>query len=177
MDVLEAITSRRSIRSYTNDVVAQEDLDKILLAAEAAPVARGLYENMHLTIVTKPEVLEKINKAAAEMMGDPSAVPLYGAPMLIVVSEKKPDPGTENPMWSSGACIVENMALEAVELGVGAVLIWGAIRAVNASEELLRSLELPDGFVPSCAIAIGQTEEEYLPREIPEDRIKKTYLK
>ena len=177
MDVLEAIRSRRSIRSYTNDVIAEENLERLLEAAQASPIARGLYEDVHITVVTKPDVLEKINRAAAQMMGDPSMVPLYGAPMLIVVSEKKPSPEMQNPMWSSGACIVENMALEAVELGVGAVLIWGAIRAVNASEELVKELQLPDGFVPSCALAVGQTEEEYTPRDIPKDRIKTTFLK
>lgn len=73
--------------------------------------------------------------------------------------------------------MVENMVLAAVALGVGTVHIWGAIRAVNASPELLKALQLPDGFVPSCGIALEQTEEEYVPRDIPADRNQKTYLR
>lgn len=177
MEVLEAINCRRSIRNYTNDVVTEENMAKILKAGEAAPIARGLYERMHLTVITNPQLLEKIDRTCAEMLGEPDKRPLYGAPVLVVVSELKPDAGMENPLWSSGACVVENMALAAVSLGVGSVHIWGAIRAVNASEEILRELQLPDGFVPSCAIALGQTEEEYTPRDIPDDRMKKTWIR
>lgn len=177
MDVLEAIRSRRSIRSYTNDVITEEDLDRILLAAEAAPVARAMYDRVHITVVTNRDILDRIDRATAEMIGEPDKTPLYGAPMLIVLSELKPDPGMENPLWSTAACMVENMALEAVDLGVGSVHIWGAIRAVNASPDLLKSLELPDGFVPSCAIALGRTEEQYVPRDIPRDRIKKSFIR
>lgn len=177
VDTYDAIVSRRSIRSYTNDVITEENLERILTAAEAAPIARALYDKMHITVITNPQILEKIDRATAKMIGDMEKRPLYGAPMLVVISEQIDDAAMENPMWSSAACMVENMALEAVALGVGSVHIWGAIRAVNASPELLAELELPDGFVPSCAIALGQTEEEYVPRDIPENRIKRSFLR
>lgn len=177
MEVSKAIRSRRSIRSYTNDVITEENLERILRAAQAAPIARALYDNMHLTIVTNAELLQKIDQATAEMTGNKTRPALYGAPMLVVVSEKIEDPAMENPLWSSAACMVENMALEAVNLGVGSVHIWGAVRALNKSPELLEALQLPEGFTPSCAIALGQTEEEYEPRDIPSDRIKENFVR
>lgn len=177
METSEAIRSRRSIRSYTNDVITEENLERILEAAEAAPIARALYDNIHLTVVTNAELLQKIDQATGEMIGDTSKPTLYGAPMLIIVSEKIPDAAMQNPLWSSAACMVENMALEAVSLGIGSVHIWGAVRAINASPELLKALNLPEGFEPSCAIALGQTEEEYERRQIPENRIAKNYVR
>lgn len=177
LDTFEALISRRSIRSYTNDVITEENLERILAAAEAAPVAMGLYGDLHLTVITDARLLEKIDRAAAEMMGDRAPQPLYGAPMLIVVSVRRPEPGRENPVYSSAAIVVENMALEAVALGVGACHIWGPIRALNASPDLVAALDLPEDFVPSCGIILGQTEEEYQPREIPEDRISINYIR
>lgn len=177
METSEAIRARRSIRSYTNDVITEENLDRILMAAEAAPIARALYDDVHMTIVTDAGLLQKIDAATAKMAGDSSRPALYGAPMLVVVSVRISQPGMENPMWSSAACMVENMALEAVNQEVGSVHIWGAIRAVNQDPELVAALQLPEGFEPCCAIALGQTEDEYEPRDIPRDRIRKNFVR
>ncbi|MBD5558990.1 MAG: nitroreductase [Clostridia bacterium] len=177
MDTFEALTSRRSVRSYTNDVITEENLERILAAAEAAPVAMGRYEDLHLTVITDARLLDRIDRATAKMMGDEGKQPLYGAPMLIVVSVRRPEPGRENAVYSSAACVVENMALEAVALNVGACHIWGAIRAVNASNDLAAQLELPEGFIPSCGIILGQTEEEYKQREVARDRIRINYVR
>lgn len=177
METLEALKSRKSVRKYTNDVISEENLDRILTAAQAAPAAMGRYDNFHLTVLTDAQLLDRIDRAAAAMMGDPDIHPLYGAPMLVVVSIREPEPGRENPAYSTAACMVENMALEAVALNVGACHIWGPIRALNASEDLVKALELPEGFTPSCGIILGQTEEEYTLRDIPEDRIKVNYVK
>lgn len=177
MDTFEALTSRRSIRNYTNDVITEENLGRILAAAQAAPAAMGRYDDLHLTVVTDAALLGRIDRATAEMMGQPERTPLYGAPMLIVVSVKQPEPGRENAVYSSAACVVENMALAAVELNVGACHIWGAIRAVNADPDLAASLGLPAGFVPSCGIILGQTEEEYERRDVPDDRIAVNYVR
>lgn len=177
MEVYEALMSRRSVRSYTNDVITEENLEKILDVAEAAPAAMGRYDDLHLTVITDAGLLGRIDRAGARMMGDPEKRPLYGAPMLIVVSVRRPEPGRENAVYSSAACIVENMAVEAVALGVGSCHIWGAVRAVAASEELTAQLELPDGFIPACGIILGQTEEEYMRRDIPEDRIRRSFIR
>lgn len=63
------------------------------------------------------------------------------------------------------------MALAAVGLGVGCCHIWGAVMALDANPELVKKLELPEGFTPLCAIALGESQEVYRERHIPEDRI------
>lgn len=38
----------------------------------------------------------------------------------------------------------------------------------------MKKLNLPEGFIPCCGIILGRTDYEYIPRDIPADRIAKT---
>lgn len=176
MDTMETICKRRSIRSYTGENIAPEELKKILKAANAAPVGMGQYEKMHLTVIQDPQLLEKIDKACAAMMGMPDVHALYGAPLLVLVSFQAGEKPVDNVGASNAAIVVHNMVLEATELGIGACYIWGAIAALNASPALVEELGLPQGFVPCCGVTLGKTGEVYEMRDIPEDRIKTAFL-
>lgn len=171
MDTLETICNRKSVRTYTGEPVSEEELDKILLAGQAAPVGMGRYADMHLTVIKDRELLEKIEKSAAKMFNRPGMHPLYGAPTLILVSAKAPSAGQENVTYSNAAIIAHNMILEATELGVGAVHIWGATAALAADSALVAELGIPEGFVPCCAAAVGKTAAKYSMRNIPQNRI------
>ena len=173
MNTMEVITSRKSVRSYTGEQVAPEDLEQVLKAAEAAPIARARYDEVHLTVIQNQELMAKINAAAGAMMGKPDAQPLYGAPTFVLVSAKVPenDAGGQNVAYSNAAIVVENMALEATELGLGNCLIWGAVRGINAQPALVAEFGLPEGFTPCCGLVLGPTDEVYEEREIPADRI------
>lgn len=172
MNTMEAICSRRSVRTYTGEQVTSEELNTILKAAYAAPVGMGRYDSVHLTVITSTELLGKIDAAGAAMFGKPDMHPLYGAPMLILVSATLPDAeGMKNVTYSNAASIVQNMALAATELGVGACHIWGATMALLNAPDVLASLRLPAGFTPCCALALGKTDCAFEPREIPAERI------
>ena len=176
MNTMDAICSRKSVRSYTGENITEAELKQILKAAYAAPVGMKAYDTLILTVVTNQAFMDKLNNAAAAMMGRPDAVPLYGAPTLIIVSSTLSGGDRDNVAYSNAACIVENIALEAVELGIGTCHIWGAIRALNANQELVKELKLPEGYVPCCAVILGRTDETYELREVPMDRIKTDYL-
>ena len=171
MSFIDRLFSRKSIRSYTGEAISQRDLDTILLAGNAAPVGKGRYDTLHLTVVSNPKLLEKIDKRTAEYLGKPDMHPLYGAPQLIVVSLKGDCGLPDNVNYSNAAIVAHNMALAAMSLNIGTCLIWGAIRAVNESPEILSELGLPEGFNPSCAITLGGTDDCYTLRDIPEDKI------
>ena len=177
MNTLETIYARKSIRSYTGEQITEEQLNHILKAANAAPIGMGQYENMHLTVITNSELLDKIDTAGAAMLGKPDTHSLYGAPMLILVSAKKPPiKMMENTIFSNAAIIVQNMALAATELGIGACHIWGAIAALSNTPDILQEVNLPENFIPCCAIALGKTEYQYEVREIPADRITRNII-
>lgn len=171
MNTLDTLFSRKSVRSYTGLQLTKEELEVILKAANAAPVARGIYEAVHLTVIQNPQLLAKIDANGAAFFGNPNLTPLYHAPTLILVSGKKPEPGMENVFYSSAAIVVHNMSLAAVELGLGQCCIWGATMALSQNEELVETLHLPENFVPCCGLILGKTEGEYALREIPSERI------
>lgn len=172
MNTLETICARKSVRTYTGEPITKEQLNLILKAANAAPVGMGRYEDVHLTVITNAELLSKIDFAGAAMFGKPDMHPLYNAPMLILVSAKMPpDEAMRNVTYSNAAIIVQNMVLAATERGIGVCHIWGATVATLNSPNILKELNLPEGFVPCCAVTLGKTDYTYEAREIPMDRI------
>lgn len=173
MTLTEALIKRRSVRSYTGEPISDDELETILKAACVAPVGMGRYEDAHLTIITNKELLRDIKESTGVTDRDV----LYGAPMLIVVSQKHPEStAMDNVMYSNAATIVQNMALAATELGVGACHIWGATMAMSANAELTSRLALPENFIPCCGIALGKTEFKYETRDVPCDRIAKNII-
>lgn len=176
MDFINKLFSRKSIRKYTGEMIHEEDLNLILKAGNAAPVGRGRYDTLHLTVVSNPELINKIDKLTAEYLGKADAHPLYGAPIFIIVSVNEKSGLPDNVSYSNAAIVAHNMALAAMELRVGTCLIWGAIRAVNQSAEVLKELKLPQHFKPSCAIILGCTDDFYSLREIPDDRITRNSI-
>lgn len=175
MNVIDALNCRKSIRSY-NGAITDDELSLLLKAAQASPIGRALYDTVKITVITDPGLLEEISRNAAEFFGDPGAQPLYGAPTLIMLSTKLAGNPGDNVAYSNAAIVVENMALEAVEIGVAVCHIWGASIAMSLKPELVKKLGLPEGFVPVCALAAGKSDEKYEPREIPDDRIAVNYI-
>ena len=174
MNTFDTIYSRKSVRSYTGEAISEAELNEILKAAWAAPVGRGRYDTLHLTVISNKEYLAKVEAHMAAVVGNPNLHPFYGAPTLILVSSTGP---VGNVNFSNAAIVAHNMALAATELGVGCCHIWGAVGVLNGNAELVKELNLPEGMVPSCAIALGHTNEKYEVREVPENRIATAYLK
>ena len=151
MEVLEAIQQRHSVRQYTTQVVEEEKLQTILAAAAAAPVGMGQYKTMHLTVVQQPEILAKLAEAGKAAFGRDLT---YGAPTLIIVSATPSEqvPGMEK---YSSATILENMMLAATSEGLGSVFLLAVAAIASQSEELRQLLQIPDGQLPTAAMALG----------------------
>lgn len=176
MNTLDTLFSRRSVRSYTGEMPTQEELDTVLKAADAAPVARGIYEDVHLTVIRDRDLLTQIDAAGAAFFGNPGIHPLYHAPVLILVSSRKTVVEKWNIAFSNAAILVHNMCLAATELGLGQCCIWGATAAMSANETLMKKLGLPEDFMPCCALILGKTEESYTLRQIPVGRIDRNFI-
>lgn len=176
MNAMESILARRSIRSYTGEAITKEELDLILKAAYAAPVGMGRYDSLHITVVTNRAFLHDLDALTAKQQNRPGNHPLYGAPMLIILSSVFPGIPTDNSSYSNCAILSENIALSATSLGIGACHIWGAIRTLNTAPDLLEKLHLPEGFSPCCAVILGRTEERYAARDNAHPPIATSYL-
>ena len=165
MELQKALNIRKSIRSYTGESITDAQLERILTAAYEAPIGMKRYDSIHLTVITNPEILHEIDANAATMSGDPSRHPLYGAPMMILVSSSL----TSNVASANVGIIIQNMSLAAVEEGIGHCDIYGAIRALVKNDELVAKLNIPEGFVPTGSIILGMSDDAYTDREIPAD--------
>ena len=161
MNTLEAIAKRKSTRNYKPDAIPEEDLQKILKAGCAAPVAMARYDSLHITVVQTQGLLDRVNAATADMleklMGTRRNVD-FGAKTLIFVSSTPIHrPGTES---ANVGIVVENMVLAATDLGIDSVILGGAPAAVAQDPVLLQDLGIPEGFTPILGIFLGYGAEE-----------------
>ena len=170
MEWNELMLTRKSCREYTETQITADQLKAILQAGCAAPVARGKYEQLQLTVVQDKALLELIDKAAKAAYSDENFSCTRGAPTVIIVSVAE-EQGQISPMMiASAGCVVENMHLAATELGLGSVYL-GSIQAVNNSLEVLYKLKLQDGFWPVSALAVGNAKEPAEKRAVPMTKI------
>ncbi|MEI9479353.1 MAG: nitroreductase family protein [Deltaproteobacteria bacterium] len=68
MDILDVLTSRKSIRRYKPDPIPDETLDKILEAARWAPTGEN-YQPWRLIVIRDPETKKKIGALAKQGSG------------------------------------------------------------------------------------------------------------
>jgi len=196
MNFFELLQNRASCRKYTDEPLSREDLNKIITAANAAPIGSNRTEDIHLTVVEDRAVLDKLaegmkrrreDKAAmaniTEKIKDESAKPktkfdpFYGAPAVIFISHRKQDiqPGIE---YSNVATVALAMHLAATEMGLGSVFMWGSLEAMRMYPEYDNTavLELPENFEPLLGVAVGHRAVEPKVKELTADKLTVNYL-
>jgi len=179
--VLETIKNRRSIRKFKSEQVKQEELEAILEAAIYAPTGHN-DQPWHFTIIQNKEVIQHISDKSNEIMaqseiewiskmGKKNRHILYNAPTVVVVSGKE---GTYSPLTDCSAAI-QNMLLAAESLNIGS--LWnGLAEACLSIEEEARSLNIPNGYKPYYAIALGYKDCEQ-PSTLERHRDVFTFIK
>lgn len=177
METMEAIARRQSCRAYTGEQITEEELQTILEAANAAPAGMGRYDTERLTVIQNPELLARLDAAGAAFFGNPEGHPLYGAPTLILVSAAVQENKLSPVAYSNAACIIENMAIAAADLGLGGVYIMGIIHAISMNKELSDELRIPQGFAPVSAFAVGKAAMPLEARELTVTRISTDYIR
>ena len=130
--------------------------------------------HLHLTVVQKPEILVQINAAFQKAVGDPNMQVTYGAPTVIYVSCKNED--EEIVKGCNAGVVMENMLLEAADLGLGAVYLFGVSQVLFANEEITKLLQIPEGFRTVSAIAVGTSADALQERTLGTDKISTTTL-
>jgi nitroreductase len=149
---MEEIFTRSSIRTFTRQAVSAEDVRKLLEAGMQAPSAGN--QQPWEFIVIEDETMRKRLAATS-----PYANPLLGAPLGIVILLND-DNLRFSECWQQdlSAC-AQNILLEAVHLGLGAV--WLAIADFPQRMEAARQLfDLPAHLAVFAVIAIGHPGEE-----------------
>jgi nitroreductase len=154
----DPVFSRRSIRSYTDEAVSEEDLERLLRAAMAAPSA-GNQQPWTFVVVRERATLDAVpgfHPYAAMLPKAPAAIVVCGHPG-----------GCKWPqMWVQDcSAATENILVEAAALGLGAV--WLGVHPLEERERGARALlGIPDHIVPFAIVPVGHPAE----RKEPSDR-------
>lgn len=144
---LDNIFERKSVRSYTDQPVSQEQVETILKAAMAAPSGMNAQPWRFVVVreqATKDKLAIGFNKMIAK------------APVVIVVCGKTTNKlgGTNNNWTADCAAATENLLLAVEALGLGAV--WTACYPYDERmSPTIEALGLPDNVKPYCIVPVG----------------------
>lgn len=160
MNTLEAIYTRRSVRSYTSEPVSDEDIHDLLRAGMQAPSAKN-EQPWHFIVIDDKEILHAIPEF------HPYSKMLFEAPLAILVcSDRKLETSRANWLADCSAA-TQNILLAAHAKGLGAVWlgVFPDSTRVFGMQELFG---LPKDIRPVSLVAIGYPKD---PPE-PVDRFK-----
>jgi nitroreductase len=155
MDALEAILSRRSIRTYSSEAVTEEEVRTLLEAAMAAPSA-GNEQPWQFVVLTARATLEQIPS-----FHEYSKM-LYEAPLAVLVCGDQRLKKYESFWVQDCAAATQNLLLAAHALGLGAVWL-GVYPDDGLESRLTEILGLPPEVTPFALVAVGRPAEEKPP--------------
>jgi nitroreductase len=166
MNISQDIAKRKSVRAYLNKQVRTDDLAKIVEAGRWAPNA-GAFQ---ISVIRNAGLRQKINDRTYDAMVHsdneflqqraslPGYQPLYGAPVLILLSG--PSDAPNSPF--NAALAAENMLLEATGLGLGSCFLISPTLALNGrhNRDLAQEAGIPDNYTLQCAVNVGYAAAE-----------------
>ncbi len=171
MDVIEATTTRRSIRKYKPNPVDEEKLRTVLEAARWAPSWANT-QCWEFIVTKDPETKRKLVKTLLEM--NPVTDAVKTAPIVVVACArlgvsgfKRGTPATDKGdfFMFDVALALQNLSLVAHDLGLGTVHI-GAFDAKKVAE----ILDVPTGVCVVELMPLGYPLE--VPKAPPRKELK-----
>lgn len=163
VDAITAIKTRRSIRSFTDKPISEEDLQLILQAAMQAPSAAN-QQPWDLVVIQNKETLAKvgdINQYAAFAKNAPMAI-------LVCLNLAKEKEATKGMGIIDVNLAAENILIAAHALGLGAVYT-GIYPMKDRMKKFQELVGLPENVLPVGLIVMGYPKM----RMEPQDRFNK----
>ena len=157
LETLMSIKERRSVRSYRKEQISKEELDAVLEAGTYAASGMGR-QPAKMVVVQEPELIAKLSKMNAAVMGS-KADPFYGAPTVIIVfSDSKMGTCVEN-----GSLVMGNLMNAAHALDVDSCWIHRAREVFDSEEgkELKKQWGVPEEYVGIGHCVLGYRDCEY----------------
>ncbi len=149
---METINIRRSIRTFTEQRVEEEKVLELLKAGMQAPSACN-QQPWEFVVVRDVERQNELSNIS------PNAKPILSANCLIVLLNRKNDLQRDGMVdQDMGAC-TQNILLEVVEQGLGAV--WIGVKSIPERMDFVgKVLELPSNMEAFGIIAVGYSESK-----------------
>ncbi len=151
-EVIKIIKQRRSTRKYTTEVPSRELLEQVAEAGLYAPSGMGT-QNTKILMVSNPDMLSRLRKLNAQVIGRGDMDPYYGAPVLAVVIGDRATPTIEE----DGVLVLENMMLAAESLGLSSCYIHRAKPMFETEEGklILKELGIEGDWIGIGHIILG----------------------
>lgn len=174
MKILNAISKRHSTRAFRPEMIADDELETIIEAGRLAPTGMNDRAN-RIYVFRQGEALDRlqtalvnaasrgsadgITKEKAEKMRNDGYSFCYGAPCFILTTHR----GNQYNALSNGACMLENMMIQAQESGIGVCWINLVRRAQNDEEvrTVLRKFGIDDDEFVTGGLAAGYADGDY----------------
>ena len=154
-EVIENMTSRRSVRAYSSKPVDRALIDEIIEAGLYAPSAMNRQDTLIIAIEDK-SVRDKISKMNAAIMGSNSD-PFYGAPVILLVLYNK---ANRNGIYD-GSLVLGNMMNAAHSLGLSSCWIHRAKEEFESDfgKKILADLGIEEEYEGIGHCALGYAAE------------------
>ena len=171
MKLMEIIKSRHSIRKYTDRQISRSDLEIILEAGNYAPNAGGGQRSMMVAVHNRELATHigrlnmarfdrtnmagsYVSKEQPSTIDDPSIKNgFYDAPTVICVFCQ------DNFLFKTADafCMMENMILQATELGIASCIISRGAETFDSEEgkSLMREWGVPEGYACQGFVILG----------------------
>lgn len=176
MKLMEIIKSRHSIRKYTDRQISRSDLETILEAGNYAPNAGGGQRSMMVAVHNRELATHigrlnlarfdrtnmagsYVSKEQPSTIDDPSIKNgFYDAPTVICVFCQ------DNFLFKTADafCMMENMILQATELGIASCIISRGAETFDSEEgqSLMREWGVPEGYACQGFVILGYIDGE-----------------
>lgn len=161
---MKAILERRSVRQYTDQPVAEQDVKDLLTAAMAAPSA-GNAKPWHFIVINERAILDEIPKFHQY------AAALKQAPMAILVCADQTLEKYKGYWVQDCAAATENILIAATAKDLGTVWL-GVYPNEDRMMKLRELLTIPENITPFSLVAVGHPKEDKEPvRQYDQSRV------
>ncbi len=162
------LLTRRSVRSYTDEVPPMEVIEEICKAGTYAPTGMNRQSPV-IVAVTNREVRDRLSKLNAAVFGpDNDMDPFYGAPVVLVVLA---DTTAARTWKEDGSLVMGNLLNAAHAKGLGSCWIHRAKEVFETEEG--KAILKDAGIENENLVGIGNCILGYTAGEYPEAKPRK----
>lgn len=145
MELLQAIRSRKSVRSFSDKAVPRELVEKVIEVATHAPTNCN-QQLWNFVVIEDATTKERLTKEAA------SSTLLRRAPVIVVVTY---DGWNYKEALQGASLAVGHMLLAATEFGLGSL----PMNSYGADSKVKKILNIPENQTICCFVLLGFSDE------------------
>lgn len=172
-ETIKNLIERRTIRSYKQEQVHEDQLNEILEAGQYAASGMGA-QSAIMVVVQDKATISQLSEMNAAVKGNPGVDNFYGAPTVIVVLA---DP-SRSTYIEDGSLVMGNLMNAAYSIGVNSCWVHRAKQVFESAEgqELLEKWGIDKNYVGVGHCVLGYADGEY-PKAKPRKENYVTYVR